>query len=247
MLVSAWSSSAEEDQLSVLRKNYSTNNLSSSTSIRGQLRPVNHTVLSAGIDGKLSKFDVRNGSTIKKGELIARFSCEHQEAEHKIASARVVLAEKNFEISQKLDTYKNISELDLSISEADFEIATAEVLRTLAILKQCDIRSPYDATVTEKHVQAYQYVKKGDPLLEIVDTQNLEIEMVLPSLNITQYVEGAAFSLIVDETGQEFSAEIDRVVNVIDPVSQTVRVIGKPLGARMGLMPGMSGVVRFAE
>ncbi len=224
-------------------------------SIRGQLRPVNHTVLSAGIDGKLATFSVKAGVTLKKGDLIAEFVCYEEEAAYAIAIARQEVAATNVEVNRKLDSYQNISEVDLGISVAELAIARAEAQKSSAIMKECRILSPFDATVTDKYVEAHQYVQKGEPLLEIVDTRNLEIEMVLPSLDLQLYQRGFQFSLIIDETGETVLAEIDRVVNVIDPVSQTIRIIGKLIshsGAERDsqqnrLMPGMSGVVVFSE
>lgn len=241
-----------QDELEVLSRSYSdpgtstySNDSYPTSNLRGQFRPVNFTVLSAGIEGKLSRFDVKNGSTVRKDELIARFSCAEEDAEYLISIARVKVAQKNLEVNRKLDAYQNISEVDLIKSEAEVEITKADAKRALAVVEKCEIRAPFDATVTEKQAQAHQYVKKGDPLLQIVDTRNLEIEMVLPSLDVTHYAKGRKFTILVDETGLQVEATVDRVVNVIDPVSQTIRVIGVLTNDTPGLMPGMSGIISF--
>lgn len=260
--VSAQPEKSTSDALEVLTRDYSSPDAARSSNtvparfteasstnstgvLRGQLRPVNFTTLAAGIEGKLKTFAVRTGSTIEEGGLIASFACEQEEAENQIAAAKVKVAEKNFEINRKLDAFQNVSEVELSMSEAEVEIAKAEAKRTGAVVKNCSIRAPFNATVTEKMAQAHQYVKKGDPLLEIVDTENLEIEMVLSSVDVTRYSTGQRFSILIDETGQLARATINRVVNVIDPVSQTVRVIGVLDDNTSGLMPGMSGQVSF--
>ena len=255
LLTSLWCYGAA-DSLEVLSKNYSyesgefdgttfDDSVRGSDSFRGQFRPVNFTVLSAGIDGKLKRFDIKTGSTLKKGDLIAKFLCSEEQAEYAIAVARVKVSTKNVEVNKKLAAYQNISELDLSKSEAELEIANAEAARTKAVVGKCSIFAPFDATVTEKLAQAHQYVQKGDPLLEIVDTRNLEIEMVLPSVDVNRYEAGREFTILIDETGLETRAQVDRVVNVIDPVSQTIRVIGTLAEQAPGLMPGMSGVIHF--
>jgi membrane fusion protein, multidrug efflux system len=236
-----------QEQLDVLAKDYSFQIDQPTTLMRGQLRPVDFTVLSAGIDGKLYKFDVRNGSVLKKGELIARFACSEEKYNGQIAEAKAAAARKNLEVNQKLDAYQNVSELELSMSEAELAIAEAEVLRAGAVLKECAVVAPFNATVINKMVQAHQFVQKGEPLLEIVGTDELEIEMVLPSMNVLGYKTGRRFNIHVDETDRSYSAVVDRVVNVVDPVSQTIRVIGKLLERHHGLMPGMSGAVEFTQ
>ena len=216
---------------------------SSEDLMRGQFLPVNHTVISAGMDGRLKRFEKRTGMSVSRDEVIAVFSCEDQEAEKEVAQARVKAAAKNLEVNKKLDEYQNVSELELTISEVELSIAEAELQRTRVALNHCEVKAPFSGTVTQKFVQAFQYVNKGEPLLEIVDTRNVEIEMVLPSREVAQYSKGRGFSIQVDETGALLDAEIDRVVNVIDPVSQTIRVIGHLKETPPHLMPGMSGVI----
>jgi len=213
--------------------------------VRGQLLPINHTVLSSGLDGKLKRLPVRVGNDIAQGEIIAEFDCDIEQAENKIGQARETVAKENLDINKRLDELKSVSSRDLSVSVADFSISQAEFERSSAMLAQCVISAPFGGTITEKFVQAHQYVKKGEEIVELVDTHNLEVEMILPSMNLNQYQPGKVFTLIIDETGQEAKARIDRVVNVIDPVSQTIRVIGVLVDNPQGLMPGMSGIVIF--
>lgn len=213
--------------------------------MRGQLRPVNHTVLSSTVDAKLIEFPVKTGSRVSDGEVIARFKCDVEKADLLIGQSRVKVAQDNLQVNERLAELNNVSGIDLSTSIEELAIAQAEVERTRAILSDCVVEAPFAGVVTEKFVQAHQYLQKGDTLVEIVDTVNLEVEMVLPSLELARYQVGAMFSLRIDETGQTVQAELVRIVDVIDPVSQTLRVIGKLVDPPEGLMPGMSGVVSF--
>lgn len=212
---------------------------------RGQLRPVNFTQISAGIDAKLINFPVRVGNRINAGDVIAEFNCAIEKANNTIEQAREVAASRSVEINERLRQLNNLSELELALSRSELDIARAEVERTSSVLTECVIRAPFAGTVTEKYVESYQYVGKGEVILELIDTENLEIEMVLPSLSLRLYQPGKQFEFLIDETDQSVNAVIDRVVNVIDPVSQTVRVIGVLIDPPENLMPGMSGVVFF--
>ena len=236
---------AAEDSLDVLSRDYASTAPESTSSFRGQLRPVNFTVLSAGIDGKLTRFPARTGSRLKKGDLIARFACERHDYERQIAAAKEDAARKDLEVNRKLDEYKNVSELDLAMSEAELAIAEAEHKLSKTLVRECSIYAPFNAIVTEKLVQAHQYVKQGEQLVEIVCTDRLEVEMVLPSMGVLSYEPGRRFTMLIDETGLRYPARIDRVVGVVDPVSQTMRVIGAIDGEQQGLMPGMSGIIEF--
>lgn len=121
----------------------------------------------------------------------------------------------------------------------------AELNRIEALLSRCVVTSPFAAVVSEKLAQAFQYVKEGDSLLELVDTSNLEVEMVIPSKWLKKLAAGTQFSLQLDEFDTPVRAKIDRNVGTIDPVSQTIRVIGVLLSPPGKLLPGMSGEVIF--
>ncbi len=216
-------------------------------SFRGQLRPVNFTQISAGIDAKLISFPVRAGNRVEEGEIIAEFNCAVERANSTIEQAREEAASRRVEVNERLRQLNNLSELELELSRSELDIARAEVERTSSIVSECIIRAPFSGTVTEKYVEAFQFVSRGEVLLELTDTRNLEIEMVLPSLNLLRYQPGQHFEFLIDETDQSVNALIDRVVNIIDPVSQTIRVIGTLVEPPDNLMPGMSGVVFFPE
>lgn len=219
---------------------------SDSASFRGQFRSVNYAVISAGIAAKVSSFPVKTGARVNKGQVLAVFKCSIAEVEQKIRRSRERAAAESLAVNKRLNILKNISELDLSLSVEEWTIAQAEVERTNKILEECVIRAPFSGTVTQKMTQAHEYVNVGDPLVELIDTENMEIEMVLPSLHLNSYTQGASFSMQVDETGEVIEAQVERVVNVVDPVSQTVRIIGSITQPVEGLMPGMSGRVIFS-
>lgn len=214
---------------------------------RGQLRPMNFTQISAGLDGKLINFPVRAGNRVEEGDIIAEFNCAVERANNAIEVAQEEAAARTVEINERLRQLNNLSELELALSRSELDVARAEVERTTSIVSECVIRAPFSGTVTEKFVEAFQFVSRGEVLLELTDTRNLEVEMVLPSLNVRRYQPGRQFEFLIDETDQTVNAVIDRTVNTIDPVSQTIRVIGTLIDPPANLMPGMSGVVFFPE
>jgi len=69
--------------------------------------------------------------------------------------------------------------------------------------------------------------------------------MVVPSSLLTRLHRGDHFDLHVDELNRNIPSTIKYVVREVDPVSQTVRVIGAPVKPDDDLLPGMSGNVSF--
>lgn len=215
--------------------------------IRGQLRARQFTTLAANLPGKLVSFPVIIGQRLSKGQTVAVFDCQIEKAEKDVAVAKLSAAQSKLQVNTQLAQYKNVSDLELTLSKAEVAVQKAELSRIDAILSKCVVSSPFAAVVSEKVAQAYQYVKEGDPLLELVDTSHLEVEMVIPSKWLKKLVAGTEFSLKLDEFDTPVKARIERNVGTIDPVSQTIRVIGGLLNPPPALLPGMSGEVIFSN
>ncbi|MDQ7089774.1 MAG: efflux RND transporter periplasmic adaptor subunit [Methylococcales bacterium] len=213
--------------------------------LRGQLRARQFTIISAGLSGKLISFPVTHGQRIKKGQKIATFDCRAEMAEKAVILARLNAAENKLAVNTKLASYKNISLLEVTLAKSEVAIQKAELKKTEVMLADCTITAPFSAIISNKIAQAHQYIKEGDPLLELVDSSSLEIEMVIPSKRLKKTPKGTQFSIQLDEVNTPINAKIDRHVGMIDPVSQTIRIIGKLIRPPKNLLPGMSGEVTF--
>jgi RND family efflux transporter MFP subunit len=211
--------------------------------LRGQLRSSRHAVLSAGMAGILTDMPADSGGSVRQGEVVAVFDCSAEQADRDVAVAKLQGARAKLSVNQRLAQAKNIGLIDVELSRAEAGMVTAELRRIEAHLRHCTVQAPFPGTVVERRVQAHEYVALGAPLLELVDPASLEIEMVVPSRMMARLGPGTPFRLRVDENGQEAGAVVDRVVDVIDPVSQTLRVIGRLTQPNAALKPGMSGDV----
>lgn len=215
--------------------------------VRGQLRPSQFSLMSAGLSAKIKKFSYLRGNYVKKGYRILEFDCRIERTEKKSAEEKLSVAKKKLSINKRLRQLNNISELELSLSQSEYAIAQEDLKKTEAIVSECVVRAPFSGIITEKHVQAHQHVNKGEPLFKLVNTKSLEVEMLISSSWLKRIGPKAVFTITLDEVGKPIDARIDRVVGTIDPVSQTVRVIGRLINPPKNLLPGMSGQVKFPD
>lgn len=214
--------------------------------IRGQLRSRHFAVISSGLSAKLIKFPLIHGDSVKKNQLIAQFDCRIKLAEKAVVDAKLKASKTKFKINKKLSTLNNISKLEVIQSEAEVFIMQAELKKINALLSECKITAPFAGIITEKHVQAFQYVREGEPLLELVNIKGLEVEMIVPSKWLSWLKNMAPFVLNIDELNISLNGKIDRIVGNVDPISQTIRIIGVLTSPVNELLPGMSGEVVFS-
>ncbi|MDH2421979.1 efflux RND transporter periplasmic adaptor subunit [Cobetia amphilecti] len=214
--------------------------------VRGQVSAVNSTILAAPLSGRLLEVNRRVGEEVNKGDVLVRFDCRSLKAERAVASARLSGASSQYKVNKQLARYDNVSQLDVDLSRAAVNEASSSVNLSDVYLSDCTITAPFDAEVVSRAVNPHQFVSNGEPMLELVSSDELEIEAVIPAMWLGQVDADTPMTFTADATGAELAGKIVRVVDNIDPVSQTLKVIARPdAKPDGGIKPGMSGEVRF--
>jgi membrane fusion protein, multidrug efflux system len=209
--------------------------------IRAQLTARDFTTLSSESAARIDRIATRVGERFGKGDVLVVFDCAIQRGQ--LAKARAVLlqAEKTYAINAKLNALRSIGQLELEVSAAEVQKAKADVTVAEAAASKCTIAAPFAGITVDQKAREFQYATPGQPLLEILDDHALEIELIAPSRWIEWLKPGAQFEVQVDETGKTYRARVDRLGGRVDPVSQSIKVIGQIEGDQPGLMAGMSG------
>lgn len=204
----------------------------------------NRAVISSRVAAAVTSLSVELGSRFRKGQTLVTFDCRREQADVAIAEAELDRTSKILESKQQLKNLKAASDIDVDIASADRKQAEGNLMKARAAISGCQVTAPYDGVVVKKTVNRYEHVALGAAMLEIVSTSDLQVEALIPSTAIARYQPKTRFSVQIDETGQKYTAVVDRIVPVIDPVSQTIRIIGRFERTDTLLVPGMSGKVQ---
>ena len=215
--------------------------------IRAQLKAKRSAVLASGMAGEIDRMPVREGDHVAEGALIAAIDCVGQAASKRVAEAKLVAAQAKERSHKRLAELKQSSVLEVEVAHADAVMAAAELAVINATLRKCEVHAPFPGVVVTQPARPNQYIREGEPLVELVDVDGLEVEMVLPSRWLEWLKPGSAFTMTVDELHRTIPASVDRIGGRVDPVSQTVRVLGRIEGRQTDLLPGMSGTVAFPD
>jgi membrane fusion protein, multidrug efflux system len=213
--------------------------------LRAQIKARESTQIASEMAGRINLLKIRDGERFKKGQLLVGFNCNQEEAQLSKAKATLEKKRKTYEVNKKLEKLKSISILELDVSRTEEDEAKAEVRVTQAILEKCTIKAPFSGKVVDVTARAYQSVGLGEPLLEIINEKDLEVEFIAPSKSMPQLKPGNTFKVTLDETGNTHKAVIIRLGGRVDPVSQTIKVYGRITENSSELLPGMSGAIEL--
>lgn len=211
--------------------------------MRAQLTPRDFTTLAAEIGAKVERLAVREGDRFRKGQILVSFDCSVQQAQLDEARAALVGAQRTVAVNRRLLELKTIGTLENDLSIAEVDKARARVAAGAAVTAKCAVAAPFDGRVVEQKARAQQFVQPGQPLLDILDDSALELELIVPSKWLVWLKTGYGFQVTIDETAKTYPVSLTRIGARIDPVSQTVKVVGVIGGTHPELASGMSGRV----
>jgi membrane fusion protein (multidrug efflux system) len=214
--------------------------------VRAQLIARRTTILSSEIAGKILELPIREGEAFREGQEIVAIDCAAYRARLAQMDAQVNRARRKAEALRLLDQRGATGKVDLDLAEIDLEAAQAEQQLAAIDASRCSIAAPFSGRVAELKVQRFQYVTAGQPIIDILSDQNLEVELLAPSRALSWLKPGTIFTVQIDELARNVSATVTRIGARIDPVSQSVKIFGKVDRGTADLVPGMSGLARLA-
>lgn len=209
--------------------------------LRAQLAPRQFTELSSELAARIDRINTKIGDHFKKGDVLVVFDCSIENAEVAKARAAADQADKTYAINQRLLALKSIGDLELEVSQAEVGKAKADLAGAQAAQSKCTINAPFAGVTVEQKAREFQYATPGQPLLDIIDDRDLDLELIVPSRWLVWLKPGYPFHVQIDETGKSYPARVTRLGGRVDAVSQSIRVFGEITVDAPELMAGMSG------
>lgn len=204
------------------------NELSLGLPISGTLKAANSAFIKARVAGELQGLAVREGDTVKAGQIVARvdateYAARLQQAQDQAdaSKAQIVIAQRQFDNNKALVDQGFISKTALDTSLATLNSAQASHRAALANVdvakKAMDdtlLRSPLAGMVSQRLAQPGERVGVDAKVIEVIDLSRMELEASL----------SAADSLSV-KVGQTAMLQIEGTTSSTAPVSsQVVRI-----------------------
>ena len=207
-----------------------------SVPLTGDLRPIETVDVRARIEGDIIGVYVREGATVRQGQLLAQFEAGDQESSRQSAlasraSAQSALstAEWNLEQSRELLKAGAVPEIDVRTAEQAVASARAQLAATEAQVRATSTESrdtrvvaPTHGVVARRLVESGEHVTRGTPLFTVVRTDALELAATVPARYASQVRPGMATRFSAD--GRRIEGRVVRVSPTIDPATRSITV-----------------------
>lgn len=224
--------------------------------ISGALKATHSAIVKARVAGELHDLKVREGDSVKVGDIIARVDDSEYQARFRqaqqqatAAKAQVDIAKRVFDNNRSLvekgfisQTALESSSSTLASAEANFHAAQAGADVARKALDDTVLRAPIAGVVSQRLAQPGERAAVDARIVEIVDLSRLELEASVDAANSVAIRIGQAAQLRIEGSSQTMNETINAKVVRINPStvagSRAVMVylsVASQVGLRQGL------------
>ena len=193
--------------------------------ISGALKAVNSAIVKARVAGELQDLTVREGDTVKAGQIIARvdpgeYQARVRQAQQlaESAKAQVDIARRAFDNNRSLvdqgfisKTALDTSLASLAAAEASFRAAQAGSEVASKALDDTVLRAPLAGLVSQRLAQPGERVSPEARIVEIVDLSRLELEASLSATESMDLRLGQSAVLQIEGSAKPVNARVVRI------------------------------------
>jgi RND family efflux transporter MFP subunit len=230
-------------------------NLTDGWRFLGQVEPSLQADIAAAVAGHVKSVAAREGDKVEKNQVLitldrAQASAQLQAARAREAglAAELVIAEKQLARIAPLE-YPTVSEaererFELTVANLKAQLAAqkADVQRLSVSVGNHTVRAPFAGTVQARHVDPGAWVSVGQPMLDLVSLDELEVHV-----DVSSELGGrlAPEQKAVLKGPTEVPAVIAGVVAALDSATRTMRIRLRPQERPPWLIAGMPIDVEF--
>ena len=231
--------------------------------ISGSLAPLSQSLVKTTVPGQVRRVLVREGQTVKAGDIVAeidttdlRARLDAAQAEQEERRSRLAIAARNRDTNQALLKQNFISQNAYDQTQSTYQgsdaavrWADAQVRMATKAINDAVVRSPIAGVVAKRMVNGGERLMPDAPIVNIVDLSRLELEAAIPASDVPNVVLGQSVRFRVDGFGErQFEGKIERINPVAEPGSRAIKLFVAVPNPDLSLKGGMfaEGVVMLA-
>ena len=214
----------------------------------GEINASGSAIISTNHSGILDAINVRQGTHVKRGDVLAEVTSKNVIASYEIAHATLRQAEDGYERVKKVHQSGTVADVKLVEIETQLAKAMAAAKSSEESLEECRIKAPFNGTVSEVLVEKGIHVNPGTPVIKLVDMSTIEVSIPVPEGEIGNIRIGQKALIDVPALGvTDIEAHVElKGVTAASP-SHTYKCTLVLEKKRADLYPGMVCKVRLSQ
>lgn len=191
----------------------------------GQLRANESVTLRTEMAGRIKEIAFKEGSKVKKGDVLLRFDDEELKAQLDKAEADVEYRQVRFGRFESLQTKGLGRGTEFDQERGQLNMAKAELEVAKAKLAKATITAPFEGKIGLIDVSVGAYVDSQKELVTLVDFDPMKIDFKIPEKFIHDIGVGQTAEVKLDSFPDVlFQANVDAIDSRVDPQTHSIAV-----------------------
>ena len=152
--------------------------------------------------GTLQQLNVKEGSTVRKGQVLARVASPQMESTQRSAQATLEQAQDAYDRLKKVHDNGSLPEIKWREMVANLEKAQAAVDLANATLADNTIMAPFSGTISGLSAELGENIPPLKPIMRIINTDGLTVKISVPENEIAKVRVGDTAEIVIPALGE---------------------------------------------
>lgn len=192
----------------------------------GTVESLNDVQISAEVSGRIEKYFVEKGKTVKQGEPILKIDDSKLMQEKARLEAQTEQAREQYERLQRVFEEDSIgSEIDIINARAAYRQSKSALESVKVDINNTTVKAPFDAIFEDRLLEAGEMASPGTQLVRLIGRDQLKVTAGVPSRFSDVVSIGDEAEVWFDfESSDSLSLPITYVAESIDPQARTFKI-----------------------
>jgi len=210
----------------------------------GTIEAIEAVIVVSEIDAIVVALPFEEGSTVRRGELIARLDDSQLEADLQRAQALRAQQQSTYERVKAVVEQKAGALQDLDDAAASLKVADANLALSRARYAKTRIVAPFDGSIGARRVSVGTFLRAGQPIAEIANLDNIRVKFSAPENFLALLHRGAEVSVTASMyPDHRVAGKIIAIEPVLNPATRSGQVSAVVSNPGRKFLPGMSANV----
>lgn len=206
-----------------------------------------NVLLSAESNGRVVSIEAKEGSRVRKGDVILRLESDFIEGQLQEAEAAYKLAETTYNRRARLWKDSIGSEIEFLNAETNYKAASNRLKQVRAQYENTFVKAPVNGTVDGINVNEGEFVGAGAPVARVVDLSNLELETEISERYLKSVKKGDYVNVSIPALGLNQEEKIIFTSQYINPENRSFMIKVGLNNSSSLIKPNLLAELRFRD
>lgn len=213
-------------------------NYTNTITVSGSIEANEQINLHSEISGIVTKIGFKEGSIVKKGQLLVKINDTELQAQLRQAKTKESLASENARRAKLLLNKEAISQEEFEIATADYRSAKSQTQVIQAQLAKTAIIAPFTGKIGLRTISPGTYINPATEIASLVSANEVKIAFAIPEKYASDLKLNTTINCKTPNTSESFKAVIYAIEPNIETNTRTLKIKAKAPNSNGKLLPG---------